>query len=93
MYCILLVDLRQYLPEPMTARDAAEALYSLGLFPGTTPDEIESFIADMMNWGHRYLNLEKDLGKGISMMLETELSETMYLFVQLNRRMPADSFI
>ncbi|KAK4496858.1 hypothetical protein PRZ48_011307 [Zasmidium cellare] len=72
------VELRKHLPKNTSAQDTARALCSRNLFPRSTPVKVETVIVDMMNRGGRYLNLEKTLGKGICMVMGTQLSETLW---------------
>ncbi|KAF2170532.1 hypothetical protein M409DRAFT_19352 [Zasmidium cellare ATCC 36951] len=71
-------ELQDHAPRGISASDTARALCSYGLFNQTTPEKVESTMKDMVNWGHRYKNLEKTLGKGICLVLGTQLSETLW---------------
>lgn len=78
MYCILLAELRE--PAKSTTPEAtAAALCSQNLFPGVSLETVSKTIENMENWGHRYMNFEKVVGKGICLVLGTQISETMYV--------------
>lgn len=81
MCCILLVEIRKRIPgRKPSARETAEALCELGLFPDSKPAKVEATIEEMENRGHRYLNLENALGRGVCFVLGTDLSESQYAF-------------
>ena len=88
--CILLVEFRSRFGYP-SDEDTAQTIINLGLFHGDL-SRLKQEIAEMINAGTRYKNLEKSLGMGASLVLGVNISESMYDCLRMRRKTWIDSF-
>ena len=77
--CILLVEFRRRFG-CVSDEHTATTIIQLGNF-GCDNAEIQKEIANMMNCGTRYINLDSSLGIGASLFLGNEVPESMYVFL------------
>lgn len=73
--CILLVEFQQQFQCEWDSA-CTEALTIIGNLD-RKPEEIERDVKDMLGCGGRYLNLERSLGAGASLVLGLDIAESM----------------
>lgn len=74
MSCIVLVAIHDWMQRPEI--DSFLEYTSVGDIQLTGTTSIKKVVAAMIDWGHRYANIEQMLGQGICLCLGTELPES-----------------
>ncbi len=72
--CIVLVGLHDWAQRPSI--EAFVDLVKISGVHGTSEISIKKTVSAMVDWGHRYANMERLLGKGISLSLGSDLPES-----------------
>lgn len=72
--CIALVEFRSEIGKPSVDETAHVLHHSIGL--GQDIDEAVKILTTMIDFGHRYKQLEDSLGAGICLVLPTNIGET-----------------
>jgi hypothetical protein len=72
--CVLLVEFRAQ--AGFTSVDDTARLLFLETGYYNTYDEAQKKFIEMIEWGHKYKNLEKHLGNGVCLVLGMDLSES-----------------
>ncbi|OQN95382.1 hypothetical protein B0A48_18617 [Cryoendolithus antarcticus] len=74
--CIVLVEIHQRMGQPPA--DVIAETVQIGRGIGHNPNEVEKTVVAMLDFGHRYKNLEITVDGGIALVLGCELSESFW---------------
>ena len=72
--CIVLVEIRDWMGRP-AVDDITDSVHVAQIVNVPAVD-IKKIVVNMIDWGHRYKNLEKDLDRGICLSLGIDLPES-----------------